>query len=399
MISLDEARRIVLDDLVPTAAETLALTQGLGNCLGRTLAAPVIATRTQPPTRTSAMDGYAVCAEDLGDAPARLMLIGESAAGHAFAGTLSPGQTTRVSTGATAPEGATQVVMREMAGVEGDTVTLDARPKPGAHIRAAGVDFSKGDVLLDAGRRLDPVACSLAASSGQTELSVHTRPRVGVLSTGDELVEPGDPIGEGQIINSNAAGVLGAIAEAGGAPFYLGIVRDTPADVRAAFARADDLDLLVTIGGASVGDHDHLRTVFAADGGTLMFEKIAIKPGKPTWYGRLNGVPVLGLAGNPVSAMVLVRLLLTSAVRRLSGDASAQHTFTRRAALAEALTANGPREMFIRGEYAEDGIRVRPLRNQDSSALSSMAASDVLIRRAPDAAAAEVGDMVEVVAL
>jgi len=398
MISLEEARAIVLGDLTPTGAETIALTKGLGDTLGRTLAASVIAARTQPPTRTSAMDGYAVRAEDLSDAPAQLTLIGESAAGHAFAGTIGPGQAARVSTGATAPDGATQVVMREDCELDGDRLTLDARPKPGAHIRLAGVDFSQGDELLTAGRRLNPFACSLAASSGQTEISVHARPRVGVLSTGDELVEPGAPFGDENIINSNAAGVLGAIAEAGGAPVYLGIVGDTPEDVRNAFANAKNLDLLITIGGASVGDHDHLRAVFADDGGTLMFEKIAIKPGKPTWYGRLNGVPVLGLAGNPVSAMVLVRLLLTPAVRRLCGDTSGGLVM-QRAELAAPLTANGPREMFIRAQYADDGRRVQPLSNQDSSALSSMAASDVLIRRAPDAQAAAVGDVVEIVAL
>jgi molybdopterin molybdotransferase len=394
VISYDDAFKRLLADLSPVETETVALRAARG----RVLAAPVVARRTQPPTATSAMDGFAVRAEDLGGSPTTLRLAGESAAGHPSAAPVRPGEAARISTGAAIPPGATQVVVSEEASIEGQNVVLDARPLPGAHIRQPGVDFLVGRRLLEEGRRLDPMACALAASANALWLAVRRRPRVALLSTGDELVEPGEPASDHQIVNSNAVGLSGLIAEAGGEPCYLGIARDDPNAVRAAYAEAHGADLLVTIGGASIGEHDHVRAVFAEEGGRLAFEKLALKPGKPTWFGRLGDVPVLGLPGNPVSALVVAHLLLAPAVRRLAGEAGAERLDWRRSALAGDLPPTGPRETFLRGVYT-DGGRVRVLSNQDSAALSVLVTADVLIRRRADAPAARAGDETDVLPL
>jgi molybdopterin molybdotransferase len=394
MIAYDDAFKRLLADLAPVGVETVAL----ADARGRVLAAPVVARRTQPPTATSAMDGFAVRSEDLGEAPATLALAGESAAGHPQPDPVKPGEAARISTGATVPPGADQVVVREESKIDGRSVVLDARPSPGAHVRPAGVDFLIGRKLLDEGRRLDPLACAIAASANALWLAVRRRPRVALISTGDELVEPGEPAGDHQIVNSNATGLAGLIAEAGGDPVYLGIARDDPNAVRAAYAEAHGADLLVTIGGASIGDHDHVRAVFAEEGGRLAFEKINLKPGKPTWFGRLGDLPVLGLPGNPVSALVVAQLMLAPAVRRLAGESGADRLGWRTAAHATDLPPTGPRETFLRGAFVEGG-RVKALSNQDSAALSALVAADALIRRRADAPAAKAGDETEILPL
>lgn len=395
MISLDEALERLTAALHPIGSRIAPLDEARG----RVLAEPVIALRTQPPTATSAMDGYAVHTEDLGPGPVRLKLVGESAAGHPLARTLKRGTAAGISTGAAIPPGATQVVVREESSRDGDFVTLDARPQRGAHIRAAGIDFSKGDEVIPAGRRLDPASCGLAASALALEVEVRRKPRVAILSTGDELVEPGEPVDDHQIVNSNAFALGGLIADCGGKPRPLGIARDTPASVRAGFEKAQGADLLVTIGGASIGEHDHLKTVFKALDGELVFDKIAVKPGKPAWFGRLpDGPAVLGLPGNPVSAMVVARLLLVPAIGRLLGETDASRWRWRAATLAESLPPTGPRETLLRA-MVEPGDRVRPLANQDSAALSVLVAADVLIRRRAGDGPAQAGDRVEVLPL
>lgn len=374
MISLDAALAALAGDLKPLSAETIPYHQADG----RVLAAAITAAMTQPPFPASAMDGYAVRASDLGEAPARLRLAGESAAGHAFSGALKPGEAALISTGAPVPAGADQVVVKEVSRVDGDHVTLDARPEPGKHIRPAGVDFRSGQTLLPAGTRLRADHVALAAGCGALDLTVTRRPRVGVLSTGDELVEPGEPVSGAQIINSVSKGMAPLIRRWGGEPVYLGTARDDPQSVRAAFAKGRGLHLIVTLGGASVGAHDHLRAVFAADGGTLNFEKIAIKPGKPTWFGRLDGQPFLGLPGNPVSALVMAHLTLRPALAALLGADDASLALED-AVLAAPLPETGPRETWVRARLT-DG-RAEPHPNQDSSALSAMAQSNCLIRR------------------
>lgn len=395
MIGLDEALARLLAALEPIGSRTAPLDEAGG----RVLAEPVIALRTQPPTATSAMDGYAVHTEDLGPGPVRLEIAGESAAGRPLAETLARGTAATISTGAAIPTGATQVVVREESSRDGGFVTLDARPQRGNHIRPAGVDFARGDEVLPAGRRLDAASCGLAASALALAVEVRRKPRVAVLSTGDELVEPGQPAGDHQIVNSNAVALRELIAAHGGKPRYLGIARDTKESVRTGFEKAQGADLLVTIGGASVGDHDHLKAVFADLGGTTMFDKIALKPGKPAWFGRLpDGPAVLGLPGNPVSAMVVARLLLIPAIGKLLGETDAGAWRWRAATLAVPLPPTGPRETLLRGMLEPDD-RVRPLANQDSAALSVLVAADVLIRRRAGDGEARAGDRIEVLPL
>jgi len=392
MITLDEARQCILDNLAPCAAVTLPLDEACG----RILAGPMIAQGTQPPVAVSAMDGYAVRSADLETAPARLRLAGESAAGHGFDGPVEAGMAVRISTGAPLPEGADQVVIQEKTVREGEAVMLDETARSGANIRPAGTDFSRGDTLLPAGPRVTPEALALAAGARLEALPVHPRPRIGVLASGDELVEPGEPAGPAQIVNSVAPGLVEMVRAWGGDPVYLGIARDDAETVRRHIDAARGLDLLVTVGGASVGDHDHFKRVFSERGGRLVFEKIAVRPGKPTWFGILDGRPCLGLPGNPVSAFVIARLLLRPAAARLEGYAAA--TVFDRAELGAPLAANGPREAFLRARRDAAG-RVVPLDNQDSSALSALVRSDCLVRRPIDAEPAVPGDMADILPL
>tara|TARA_R110000868_G_scaffold102358_1_gene281862 strand:+ start:1015 stop:2217 length:1203 start_codon:yes stop_codon:yes gene_type:complete len=393
MISLDEARASIIAALVAGPAERA----GYAEACGRVLAEPLLAQRTQPPFDASAMDGYAVRSDDLKQGPNSFDLSGESAAGARHDGELLAGQAIRISTGAPMPQGADQVVMQERARPEAGRVVLDDTCRPGSNVRKAGIDFKAGSILLPAGTRLTPDAIGLAVGAGLTALMVHVRPRVGILSTGNELVEPGEPTGPDQIVNSIAWALDGLVRQWGGEPVYLGIARDNRDDVRSKLDMAAGLDLLVTIGGASVGDHDHLRQVFLESGGNLVFEKIAVKPGKPTWFGALGASPVLGLPGNPVSSLVMARLCLLPALQRLTGQA-VELEFSK-ARLGADLTANGSRENFIRAVRDRSDGAVAPIGNQDSSALSALIMADCLIRRAADAPAALAGDTVEVLPL
>ncbi|WP_339743747.1 gephyrin-like molybdotransferase Glp [uncultured Maricaulis sp.] len=393
MISLDEARAILIAALTAGSAETVDYSKACG----RVLAEPLLAKRTQPPFDASAMDGYAIRSADLAQGPASFELTGESAAGARHYGDLRPGQAIRISTGAPMPNGADQVVMQERAKLDAGQVHLDDTCRPNSNVRKAGIDFEAGKLLLPAGTRLTPDAIGLAVGAGLTELTVHVRPRVGILSTGDELVEPGEATGPDQIINSISKALDGLVRQWGGEPVYLGIARDSPAAVRAKLDAAAGLDLLVTIGGASVGDHDHLRQVFNDAGGQLTFEKIAVKPGKPTWFGALGRLPILGLPGNPVSSLVMARLCLLPVLQRLTGQPP-ELDFGQ-ARLGADLEENGSRENFVRAIRDPSNGTVAPLGNQDSSALSALSQADCLIRRAADAPAALAGGAVEILPL
>tara|TARA_R110002072_G_scaffold171065_1_gene324820 strand:+ start:4958 stop:6148 length:1191 start_codon:yes stop_codon:yes gene_type:complete len=389
MITLDEALSRIAGALLPVSSEQV----GLGDAFGRILAKPLVAERTQPPFSASAMDGYAVRSADLTGQTVRFQVTGESAAGHATSRPVGAGEAFRVSTGAPMPDGADQVVIQEnCTREESDLITAES-PASGKNIRKAGIDFTEGALLLDAGQALSPAAVSLAASAGHAALSVMRRPRVGILSTGDELVEAGQDTRPDQIINSLAPALTGLVREWGGEPVYLGIARDNADDVRARLSATADLDLGVTIGGASVGDHDHLRRVFSDLGGELVFEKIAIKPGKPTWFGKLGTTPIVGLPGNPVSALVMARLCLKPAMDHMLGIATP--TVFRAARLSVDLPANGPRENMVRARIDSRTGEIAPLANQDSSALSALVASNGLIRRPAGAAPARAGDTVE----
>ncbi|WP_300531118.1 gephyrin-like molybdotransferase Glp [Maricaulis sp.] len=393
MIGLDEAHARLLGRLQPVGEEEVDHEHALMRRLSRSVAAA----RTQPPVDVSAMDGYAVQSASLGEAPVDLLLAGESAAGHAYPEKIKPGECIRVSTGAAIPAGADQVVIQENTARKGQQVTMQDQANPGRHIRRAGLDFARGDTLLPAGAPLTAEALALAVSAGVSRFQVWKRPLVGILSTGDELVEPGQSPAPDQIYNSISHALAGMVQAWGGQPHYVGIARDNPDDVAAKLDHAQTCDLLVTVGGASVGDHDHLRRVFAERGGQLVFEKIAVKPGKPTWFGMMEPGFVLGLPGNPVSALVMARLLLRPALAKLSG---ADHVRVyRTAALAQALAGNGDRETFVRARLDTGRMTIAPDTNQDSSALSALVRSNALIRRKIGAPAAQAGERVEFIDL
>lgn len=388
MISVAIARAIVLEHAVRTASEQAPLARALG----RILRADVVASRPQPPFAASAMDGYAVRAADT---PGTLRVVGEAAAGVGAApAMLRPGEALRIFTGAPAPAGADSVIMQEDVARDGDSVQVP-QTAPGKHIRAAGVDFAAGDTLLSAGRRLDGASVALAAAAGLAELSVARAPRIAVLSGGDELVPPGTAPTPTQIFDSVSYGVAGLARAWGGEADTFGPMPDALDAVAAQLDEALEAHaLVVLIGGASVGERDFARSAASAIGAELLFEKVALRPGKPTWFAVKGDKRILGLPGNPASALVCARLFLRPLIARMTGwddDATAP----RHARLRAPLEANGARETYLRAitEHDENGqLWVRALANQDSSLLSVFAAADALIARAPDAPAAAAGD-------
>jgi molybdopterin molybdotransferase len=388
-LSVDEALAGILADAAPLGSEAVAIE----TARGRVLAEPLQARLTQPPFDASAMDGYAARLQDLGRLPTELTVVGEAAAGHPFAGRVEPGQAVRIFTGAPVPPGADCIVIQENTERSGDRVSVRGGSIDPEHIRPRGFDFRVGDALLGAGRRLGPRELALAAAMGHASLGVHRRPRVAVLSTGDELVEPGTQPGPGQIVSSNHLGV-GALAELAGAQVVqLGIARDTRESLQARLAGARGADILLTIGGASVGDHDLVAPVLEEQGMSLAFWKIAMRPGKPLMFGRLGSMRVLGLPGNPVSALVCTRVFLVPLVHALAGlPRTETGTVTARAAVA--LAANGPRQHYMRATLtaSPDGTPLAtPVRSQDSSLLSPLASADCLIVRPTHAPAAPAG--------
>jgi molybdopterin molybdotransferase len=398
LLSVEEALSRVLDAVETLGPEPVHVAAARG----RTLALPLAALLTQPPFDASMMDGWAVRSADVATLPATLAVIGESAAGHAFAGHVGPGEAVRISTGAPLPAGADLVVMQENATRDGARIVLhDGGREAGRYIRATGADFRAGDTLLLPGRRLGAREITLAAAMGHVTLPVRRRPRVAVLATGDELVAPGEPPGPGQIVASNHLGV-GALAEAAGAEVaQIGIARDTEADLARRLAEGEDADILVTIGGASVGDHDLVGPVLERRGLMLAFWKIAMAPGKPLMFGRLGGLRVLGLPGSPVSSLVCARLFLVPLIHALLGRPP-EAARPLEARLALALPPNGERQHYLRArtEPAVDGsLVVTPVRSQDSSFLAPLAEADCLLVRPPHAPALAAGTVVQVLPL
>lgn len=397
MLSVDEALARVAAGLVPTAAETIPLEAGHGRVLAKGVAACI----TQPPFNASAMDGYAVRADDLAEFPCDLDIIGEAAAGHPYEGEVGEGQAARIFTGGAVPEGADTIIIQEDATRSGDIVTVNEGASRGTYIRSRGFDFSEGDVLLNAGRKILARDLSLAASMNVTQFSVRRKPVVAILATGDELVMPGDELSPGQIISSNSFGLAAMIEGAGGQPERIGIARDTEESLAEHFARAKGADILLTIGGASVGDHDLVQPALEAAGMTLDFWRIAMRPGKPLMFGQLGEQRVLGLPGNPVSAMVCSRIFLIPMLEKMLGivgPSTAQKT----AILGADVEENGPRQHYMRAtlEIGQDGaLVVTPVRSQDSSLLSPLSQADCLIVRTADASAVGMGEMVPILPL
>ncbi|MCW5758785.1 MAG: molybdopterin molybdotransferase MoeA [Phenylobacterium sp.] len=395
MTTFDEACRRVAAIATPLGAEPVALDQAAD----RVLAVPVVARRSAPQAAVSAMDGYAVRDADLASGPTRLRLVGESFAGAPQGGPrLEAGACVRIFTGAPLPSGADRVVIQEVVRRDGDAVVIAGRPSPARHVRAAGSDFAAGEVLLDAGTRLTPQALVAAAAADREAVEVHVRPRVAVLSTGDELVAPGRSAGAPGTIPDSVSFGVDALARAWGGE-VVGRRRlrdDLPSLVRAAGRALEEAHVVVVTGGASVGERDFSRAMFEPLGLRFAFEKVDIKPGKPVWVGRVGARIVVGLPGNPSAAMVTARLFLAPILAGLSGRRAQEAWAWRTAPLAAALGACGDRECFHRGRSDFDGVR--PVGRQDSSAPKDLATADLLIRRRADARALEAGEIVEVLA-
>lgn len=379
LTTVEEALERALAGLTPLGVERVPVSEARGRVLAEDLAA----TLTQPPFDASAMDGYAVRAADVSALPATLALIGESAAGARFDGIVGPGQAVRIFTGAPIPDGADTVVIQEDTEVAGSSVVVkDAAA--GRHIRPRGQDFIEGDVLLRQGTRLGARTLMLAAAMNHAEVPVRRKPTVAILSTGDEIVPPGSRPGPDQIVASVSYGI-GALVEAhGGEALDLGIARDDEGDLAEFIARVADADILVTIGGASVGDRDLVSDALARAGLQLDFAKVAMRPGKPVFAGRLGATRVLGLPGNPVSAAICALVFLLPMLRTLLGEA--QDDRVHQGVLAAALPKNGPRRNYHRAvsTYSADGTRtVRALPSQDSSLMAALAKADCLIVQPP----------------
>ena len=361
----------------------------------RILAHDLAALRTQPPQAMSAMDGYAVRAADAARAGARLRVIGEIAAGRPFDRVVGLGEAARIFTGGVVPDGADAVIIQEDTVVEGDGIAITEAAVTGRHIRRAGVDFRQGDVLLKAGRELSDRDLSLAAAMNYPHLPVRRRPKVALLATGDELVMPGETPGPGQIVYSNGY-ALRALARAEGAEVIdLGIAADTLSATTSGIRQARDIgaDILITTGGASVGDHDLVKQALDAEGVAMAFWRIAMRPGKPLMHGRLGAMRVIGLPGNPVSSYVCAFLFLVPLIRKLCGQLSIHHP-TESALLGRDIAANDQREDYLRARLStrDDGaLIVTPVDHQDSSLLGNLAAAQALLIRPPFAAQAKAG--------
>jgi molybdopterin molybdotransferase len=396
MLALEEARARILAALRPTGAETVPLPEAWN----RVLAADVAARLTQPPADVSAMDGYAVRATDA-VAGAVLRVVGAAPAGHPFAGRVGPGEAVRIFTGAFLPDGADSILLQEDAVAADGAVTVRETVRPGRWIRGRGLDFTEGEVLLPAGRRLTARDIGLAAAANHPWLSVRRKPRVGILATGDEIALPGEPLPPGGIVSSNAHALAALVRAGGGEPVVLPIAPDDRNAIAAAARAARGLDLMVTTGGASVGEHDLIQAALGPEGFELGFWKIAMRPGKPLIWGRLGATPLLGLPGNPVSALVCGVQFLLPALAALLG-LPAGGPPVRMARAGAALAANDMRFDHLRASLAvdEDGVRVAtPAAIQDSSMLATLARADALILRAPHAPALPAGAAVEVVVL
>jgi molybdopterin molybdotransferase len=394
LVAVADARAAMLAAIAPTSPENVALDAALG----RVLAAPVTASRDQPPFAASEMDGYAVCAAGT---PGRLVLNGESSAGHGFSGTCGKGEAVRISTGAALPQGADAVVIQENVRRDGNEVEVP-QAVPGQHVRPRALDFSAGSRLLEKASRLDGVALALAAAAGAAVLPVMRRPRVAILSGGDELAEPGTTPGPFQIFDSGTRGIAALIEGWGATAQRLALQKDNVADLaRAAEDGMAHNDLLVLIGGASVGDHDHARPALMTLGMQMKVEKVDLRPGKPTWFGVVGSHPVLGMPGNPASALVCAHLFLRPLIEAMLGRDPKGCVHPGKARLSHSLPANGSREHYLRAwlDRTAAEASVRAFEQQDSSLLSVFASANALIRLPPHAPALAEGALVDVLAL
>ena len=396
LLPVEDARDRIVKGVKPLQPEAVALDKALG----RVLAKPLKAMRDQPPFDGSAMDGYAVISADLAATPVTLKLAGTSAAGHGFKGRVARGHCVRIFTGAPMPRGADAVLIQENAEAEGRMVKALQPVKPQQNVRAAGLDFRRGDGLLPAGLRLNARDIGLAAAANAAELSVRRRPLVALIATGDELVLPGGKPGADQIVSSNSHAIAAMAQHLGAEVVNFGIVADNLKATERAISRAARADILVTTGGASVGDHDYVQEALRNSGVKIDFWKIAMRPGKPFMYGRRKGQHVLGLPGNPVSALVCARLFLKPLIDAMLGLAVADDLVEAR--LGAAMKANDTRQDYVRATLIEEpgGGRVAtPFDRQDSSMQRTFREAKALIVRPPHAPAASQGDVVKILRL
>jgi len=398
LLPVEDALARILDGVMPLAPETVAITEAAR----RILAEDIRARLTQPPFDASSMDGFALRAADIAALPATLRLIGEAAAGHGFDGAVGPGEAVRIFTGGPVPDGADTVVMQENATLDGQTVTINEGAEKGTAVRPRGQDFTEGERLLPAGKRLNARDVLLAASANHAAVPVRRKPRVAILATGDELVPPGDTPRHDQIISSVPAGLSAMLEAAGAHPERLGIAVDTRDSLDARLAEAGEADLLLTIGGASVGEHDLVRDALKGAGFDIDFWRIAMRPGKPLMFGRRGDARVIGLPGNPVSAMICTRVFAFPLIDALLGAETGPERI-RQAMLDRALEANGPRKHYMRARMRIDpdtGVaKAAPLPSQDSALMAALARADGLIVREPHAPAARPGEKVDVLTL
>lgn len=397
LISVEAAQAELLSAVRPTRRERVSLNEAGG----RVLAADLEARRTQPPVPLSSMDGYAVCASGAPQG-AWLRVVGESAAGHGFGETVHEGEAVRIFTGAPLPSGADCVVIQEEAERELDQVRFKVTPTPGLNVRPRGLDFSQGEVGLVEGTRLGFNALGLAAAMNHESLLVRRRPRVALIASGDELLPPGGDPQPHQIIASSSVALCHLIREAGGDPIDLGIAPDDLDVLRRRIRRGleDGADIVVVIGGASVGDHDYTRAALEAEGATIGFWKVAMRPGKPLMHGRIGEADVLGLPGNPVSTLVCGVLFLAPLIRAMQGRRDILPEVSA-AVLEKPLPPNDMRRDYLRGQVAiKDGqLRVTPLARQDSSLLRVLATANALAIRPEHAPAISAGEAIDVIRL
>ena len=396
MIPVEHAQKIIRDAIQPLGTETISLSLALGRVLAETPTARI----AHPAHTVSAMDGYAVRAEDVPSVPSDLEIIGESAAGHPFQGKVSAGQTVRIFTGAHVPSGADTIVLQEDVDRDGDTISI-REIEPGRHIRPKAQDFAEGDTILNPPLRLSPRHIGLLSAADKPWLQVYRKPRVAILSTGDEIVLPGEPRGPNQIVSANGPALAAFVSAKGGIPVHLGVVEDDKNALTAIANAAKDCDLVVTSGGVSVGDRDLVRIAFGDAGLDVEFHKIAMRPGKPLMFGKLGDTPMLGLPGNPVSALVCALLFLGPAIDRLLGlPGTSPHPHI--ATLTTDLSGNGSRQEYMRAvtSHNDDGtLTVTPIFTQDSSMIGALANADALIMRPVNAPAAKTEEAVPVLLL
>ena len=396
MLSIEEALEKIRGGIEPLPTEEIFVS----DALGRVLAEDVIATVSHPPQAVSAMDGYAVRADDVSSFPVTLMQIGEAAAGHKFDGEVGPGECARIFTGGGLPKGADSIVIQEDTDADGSSITIKEAAKPGEWVRPEGLDFAAGKVLLSAGRVMTARDGGLAAAAGATWIRVRRKPRIAILSTGDEIVMPGAPMRADQIVSSNSVALVAYAAVLGAEGTSIGIAEDRPESLRERLKDATGFDILVTSGGASVGDHDLVQSVFGDEGLELGFYKIAMRPGKPLIFGNIGGTYLLGLPGNPVSTGVTSAIFLKAAVESMLGMPS--QPLYQAARLGRDLKANGKRLDFMRArlETSDAGLpTATPFDRQDSSMMAAFADADCLVMREIGAPAAKAGEVVKIVLL